>query len=221
VQPGQLYHDVRLRVTDLVTSLDASQLEAPVPACPKWKVRDVVAHLVGVADCGVHGRMEGAPGEAWTDGHVEARRDTSVPEMLAEWDELGPQLEALPLPFQAVADVASHEQDIRGAVDRPGWREDNDAIDFVVAILLDHLAKYVGTHELAPLEVRTEVDVVVAGANHPGSLVTLTTTRFELFRAVLGRRSRAQVQAMAWDGDPTPYLDHFFVFGPAELDVIE
>ncbi len=45
--------------------------------------------------------------------------------------------------------------------------------------------------------------------------VSLRVSRFELFRAALGRRSPAQVSAYDWVGaDPAPYLRHFFVFSP-------
>ena len=49
--------------------------------------------------------------------------------------------------------------------------------------------------------------------------MTVTAPVFEIFRAVAGRRSRAQVAAFGWDGgtasfEPGPYLDTFCVFGP-------
>jgi hypothetical protein len=37
----------------------------------------------------------------------------------------------------------------------------------------------------------------------------------------MGRRSRAQLLAMDWSGDPAPVLDHLAVFGPAAQDVME
>ena len=43
---------------------------------------------------------------------------------------------------------------------------------------------------------------------------TVSTTEFELFRALAGRRSRAQVEGYDWTGDRTPYLDVLCVFGP-------
>ena len=35
----------------------------------------------------------------------------------------------------------------------------------------------------------------------------VTTTGYELFRALFGRRTRAQVEAWDWSCDPAPYLD--------------
>ena len=49
----------------------------------------------------------------------------------------------------------------------------------------------------------------------------LTTTWYEAFRWRMGRRSRSQLAALDWSGDPSPVLDHLVIFGPATVDVIE
>lgn len=220
VDSGQLYKGVRERVTAMVAGLTPEQQRTPVPACPGWTVHDVVAHLAGIVDDALNGRMEGAPGEAWTARQVEAGQGRSTAELLAQWSEQGAAFEKLPLPFQAIADVATHEQDIRGAIGQPGAR-DNDAIDFVTPIFLDGLAEAYQAQGLGPVTISTDRDAVMVGAANEGPAASLRTTRFELFRARLGRRSRDQVLAMGWTGDPTPYLGHFFAFGPAEHDLVE
>jgi hypothetical protein len=50
---------------------------------------------------------------------------------------------------------------------------------------------------------------------------TLRASDFELLRAFMGRRSRAQLLALGWDADAGPYVDHLHVFGPAAADVVE
>jgi hypothetical protein len=72
----------------------------------------------------------------------------------------------------------------------------------------------------APLLVRTEQRETRVGPAG-GEPVTLDTTVFEAFRWRLGRRSRRQLAAMDWSGDPTPFLDHLCIFGPARADVLE
>ncbi|MGZ4567789.1 MAG: hypothetical protein ACXVFZ_13440 [Blastococcus sp.] len=73
-----------------------------------------------------------------------------------------------------------------------------------------------------PLVVRTEHTEVTVGPDASGEEpVVLRTTTFEAFRWRLGRRSRGQLAALDWSGDPEPYLDHLCVFGPAEVDVVE
>ena len=39
---SELYGQTQARVVSLVTELDERQMEAPVPACPGWRVRDGV-----------------------------------------------------------------------------------------------------------------------------------------------------------------------------------
>ena len=215
-----LYGQCRERVVELTTALSDDDAATPVPACPGWTVHDLVAHLCGVADDALNDRMEGAPSPAWTARQVDARRDKSVTDILDEWTGLAATFETLPLPYQAVADVACHEQDLRGALHVPGFR-DSEAMEFLVPVLLDRLADRVATHGLAPLEIVCGPNGVVAGAGNEGELVTWRITPFEMFRATFGRRSRAQVLAGGWEGDATPYLEHIFVFGPTEHDLQE
>ena len=39
-----------------------------VPATPEWRAHDVLAHLVGVTDDVVNGRLDGIATDAWTAG---------------------------------------------------------------------------------------------------------------------------------------------------------
>jgi hypothetical protein len=58
------------------------------------------------------------------------------------------------------------------------------------------------------------------GDGDPGA--TVSAPEFELFRAMSGRRSRAQVAAFEWQGDSGPYLDVLCVFGPLpDNDVVD
>lgn len=54
-----------------------------------------------------------------------------------------------------------------------------------------------------------------------GAELRLRTMRFDALRWRTGRRSRAQLAAMDWSGDPTPVLDHMFLIGPADADFHE
>ena len=48
-----------------------------------------------------------------------------------------------------------------------------------------------------------------------------TVCATEVFRWRMGRRSRGQLAALDWSGDPAPVLDHLVIFGPARADIIE
>src|SRR4051794_9033713 len=142
---GALYEDTRQRVVDLVretTLLDFFAAATPLPACPGWRVRDVIAHLSGLATDIASGNLDGAATDAWTAAQVDARRDLSVEDLLAESDDVRPQLASFLDDFpgrygaQVVADITVHEHDIRGALQRPGAR-DSASIAHCVDFLLD------------------------------------------------------------------------------------
>ena len=46
-------------------------------------------------------------------------------------------------------------------------------------------------------------------------------SRYELYRALLGRRSAAQLRALDWGGEPPAEIEAVVVFGPAPADVVE
>jgi uncharacterized protein (TIGR03083 family) len=212
-----LYRDGRGRFAGLARDLSPDELAAPVPACPDWRVQDMVAHLTGVAEDLATGNMDGAPGPEWTAVQIERGRGATVPELLERWEQHAPAVEALlaanPRRWATPLDVAMHEQDIRGAANRPGAR-DNPTIRALTSGILGRL------EVPAPLVVRTEDGEVRVGPDE-GEPVVLTTTRFEAFRWRFGRRSREQLAAMDWSGDPEPFLDRLYVFGPSPTAIVE
>src|SRR3954452_7296218 len=171
---GALYEETRQRLINLVreaTFDDFFAASAPVPACPGWRVRDVIAHLSGLATDIAAGNIDGAATDAWTAAQVEARRDLSVGDLLAESDEVGPQLASFLDDFpgrygaQVVADVAVHEQDIRGALRRPGARDSAavaHCLDFLLATLVGPGARALG---LPPLQIDVGTRRVVVGGS--------------------------------------------------------
>jgi uncharacterized protein (TIGR03083 family) len=215
---GTVYAAGRARVTDLVMSIDPVQAEAPVPACPEWSVHDVVAHLTGVCADILAGNIEGVATDPWTAAQVAPRRSRPLDEVLKEWSEIAPQVEAFADNFpgraadQWVADLATHEHDVRGALSRPGAR-DSDAIevglDFLVTMFLE---SSLAARSLPALRVRAGERQWVVGGDGD-ALAELEAAPFELFRALTGRRSPAQIRGYRWDGDPAVYLPAFD-YGP-------
>ena len=213
---ARLYRDTRERLTALVAGLDEAALATPVPACPGWLVQDVVAHLAAVVEDALAGRLTGPPSEAETAVQVARYKGRPMLQTLDGWTAGAPRFEeaisALDIP-PAVIDVASHEQDIRGALGRPGAR-DCPAVQQMAGWLLRGLR--------TPVPVRITVEDAEFRIGPSGDPVLgLRTTRFEAFRWRMGRRSRNQLAALGWSGDPAPVLDHLVVFGPASCDVIE
>lgn len=235
---GTIYEGTRARVVDLVVDLDEATTSTPVPACSDWSIHDVIAHLVGNCSDIVTGNIEGAGTNRWTAAQVESRRDRGLRDVLAEWSEVGPQVAALLESFpgwygnQVVADLATHEHDLRGTLGQPGAR-DSDAvevgIEFMVSVMLRSAMEALG---LGPLEIHSGRARWVVGAGGPPSgdgnswralaasgdpLPTpngppkgaLKADRFELFRTITGRRSAEQIRSFDWSVDPEPYLPAF------------
>jgi uncharacterized protein (TIGR03083 family) len=225
VDLGRLYREARERVTALISGLDAAELGTWVPTCPAWTVQVVVGHLVAIPEDVLAGRLAGVPSDDFTAGQVARFAGVPVADRLARWAVAAPQFEELVSAFQvwpALIDVASHEQDIRSATGRPGER-DSAAIRECTHMLMSWLE--------VPVSLRTVTEDGDYRAGPPGkpdhadqvdhTELVLTTTRFEAFRWRMGRRSRAQLAALAWSADPAAVLDHLAIFGPAASDIVE
>ncbi len=238
-----LYQDTHARLAALVAELDDTELTTQVPACPGWSVQDVVAHLLAITQDSLAGRLTGIPSDDITAAQVARFRGHDIQDMLAAWEQtarpFGDRLAAARI-WPGVIDIAAHEQDIRGAIGRPGAR-DNDVIRLGAGWMLSFLDPPVpmrllvedaefragpsraGPSRAGPSEADSgRADSGRADSSEAGhGALTLKTSRFEAFRWRLGRRSRAQLAALDWSGDPTPVLDHLVIFGPASSDIIE
>ena len=232
------YRDLRLRVSDLLRSAEPAALDAIAPAAPDWRVRDVAAHLAGVCDDAVHGNLGDVSGGSllvavdnpervneWTDTHVTKRADWPIEQVLDDWaehaGEIEPTMNALhPAIGQMLADAVTHEHDIRGGLGAPGAR---DSIALVLAVdwALRMLSWRLEHDGLGTLRIQLEDGIVELGTGEP--VTSLTTTRFEIARAVTGRRSMEQIQAMAWDGplDPGVLVLAPQLLTPRTTDLVE
>lgn len=103
-----------------------------VPATPGWLARDVLAHLVGVADDVLAGNVQQYAQDQWTEAQVAARRDRSVDDLLSDWESLveplvavlrDPVARGLDASFASlpVIDLLAHEHDLREAVGEVGF----------------------------------------------------------------------------------------------------
>ena len=214
------YASCRGRVLDLVDTLPPADADRPVPGTPGWTVRDVVAHLAGVAADVTAGRIDGAGTPPWTARQVAERADVPMAEIVQEWRGLGPSVDPVVSAAPRIAfDALVHEQDLRCAVglDGPG---DHDAADAAVQIVIDGLGRRLERAGAPALRVVAGETEWIIGPGEPAA--TLRLPFGELFRVLFGRRSEAQVRACSWEGDPAPYLALLSVFGPLpEADVVE
>jgi hypothetical protein len=89
-------------------------------------------------------------------------------------------------------------------------------LDFAVTM---GLSASVGEHGLPPLLVKAgEGGEWIVGEGEPAA--RLEGAPFDLFRALTGRRSAAQIRALRWTGDPDTYLPAF-TFGPFTVPPVD
>ena len=218
------YDDGRRQV--LAMDLDASRLALQVPACPEWTVRDLIAHLAGIAADSLRGSYFADALDAWRDpaiaerregwtaGQVSSRADRPIESVLREFDEYSGKLVTLMrrgdgpdgpawLLSAPVGDLAVHLADLREAL---GLEPDETSpiTHFGFAAYRDWLHARIAESGLPSLRLSDGHRDWVLGSGDPGA--TLTAGRDELFRAITGRRSASAIRAYDWSGDPAPYL---------------
>jgi len=220
VHAADLYTETRGRVVATVAELDPS---LPVPACPGWSAREVVAHLVGLASDVVTGRVAGYAGQEWTEAQVRDRADRSMGELIAEWEELMPAFLGInrdlagsslpemiehvigPLPktsFEAAfhVDLLHHEHDLLGAVGTP--REEHLPADLAAMraqltnVRLQFAMAGLPTLRLVGVDAGRTWDV---GRGEP--VASVAGTVIDFLRAFGGRRTLDQIRELDWRGD--------------------
>lgn len=221
-EQAEAYRGIRARVRAVCADEPETTFDERCPTTPMWRAHDVLAHLVGVPNDILAGRMDGVATDAWTQAQVDARRDTPVAEMLDAWDRDGAQVDAMMEHFppaslgQMIYDATTHEHDLRLALGACG-AQDSDAVRQSFAWIVN----VVGPMRPHALRLHTEAGEIVLGTGHPVAEVGITT--FELLRAAAGRRSAAQISAYDWHGgDPRPDLVLAApIFSFATADIVE
>jgi uncharacterized protein (TIGR03083 family) len=213
---GVHYRTSRERFIAFIRELSPEELATAVPSCPGWSVRDVLGHVAGITDDAAHGRMKGIPDDAQTAEQVARSAELSVDELIARWEAQSPDFQAVltsvgPSIAPAAIDVAAHEQDIRGALGKPGSRY-NATIAWALPMMVYGVSRRVEKAGLPSVRVEVEGEVMAEGV--PDGLV-LRITQHEAFRSMLGRRSPEQIAAYDWSGDPAGVVQVFPFFGPA------
>lgn len=240
---SELYEQLRNDISELATGLEPNALEKPVPATPRWGIRDVIAHLAANATYAIRGDFPSAffaaLGESdavavlndWTARQLEERKDRSLQELLQEWETSAKDLVAMmrsekPWPEGNVmfidrallTDAAVHQQDIFGALGIERARE-SAAIKVGLSGYIATMGWRFASSGVPPLRFDVGEKSYTAGDGKPSA--TVRASRFELFRATSGRRSPEQIAAYEWDGDPEPYIPYFYPYGIREEALVE
>jgi hypothetical protein len=194
-----------------------------VPACPDWNIRQMVAHLAGVALDIVSVNMESKGAASWTQAQVDRCGGYSINEVLDLWGQLiDPVTEMLDLAPQASAsqlvfDTLTHEHDIRGSLGEPGSRTSDLAYEAALGFVTTMGDQFCRQAGLPGLRLSTPaIGSVQLGDPHTtrGQLA-LAVSDFEALRAFGGRRSVRQLLALPWDADPAGLMPAFTRLLPA------
>lgn len=213
---SRIYQDTKERICALLPDTADSPWATSVPACPGWTIRDVVAHLTAVAEDWADRTLTGAPTDEQTAEHVARFTGRSTTRLLEAWTAATTRLQHMAASDglnPPLGDITCHEHDIRGALDRPGARE-SAAVWHTSDRLIPML------QPSRPVRITVEDGEYLCGPAE-GPELSLSTTRFEAVRWRTGRRSRAQLAAMKWSGDPAPIIDELYLFGPTPVDLVE
>lgn len=203
------------RVSALVAEADVAALEARVPACPGWTGRELFSHMVGLGADVVAGDEPDDHNEGWTQAQVDARADRSPAELLAEWALTAPRLVnwMRDRGTRPLNDVIIHEQDLRGALGRPGGR-DSPGMAMVRQVMAGRLGAKV--EALPPLAlVATDEDWSwCSDGPAEDAAVRVEASGFDLARALVSRRTPQQLVSWTVTGDVSVYLPAFAHLGP-------
>jgi len=216
------YRGVRERIRELVLAHDGGDATV-IPATPEWTAHDLVAHLSGITSDIVNGNLDGVGTDGWTAAQVAARRDRTIGELLAEWDEHAGPVERMvdqfgPAGGQLLGDAVTHEHDLRGAWGYPGAR-DSDAVLIGFEWLATRLSAARHAAGVGALAIEHEAGTSACGEGAP--VATLRVSRFEFTRAATGRRAPEQIAAYAWDGEARPDLVVLAPFTPRRTALVE
>jgi uncharacterized protein (TIGR03083 family) len=224
VDTAALYEQSRLALLDLVRSLDHEQLATLVPASPAWSVQDVVAHVVGITADLRHGNFGFGDPDVWTAAQVANRRGRSVEALAAEWDAEAPTFEeglrlfGYVLGSHYIGDLLQHTCDVRHALGRSRVPDDLTllvALDFY----LDSFHEALLGAGIGAVRVHAGRDEWTLGSGEV--VASWSAERFEVFRALGGRRDEPQIRAGEWTGDVDTVLPHVSPYGLPTEGIVE
>ncbi len=223
---GDAYRRGHQRVVGFV---DGRDLDVVVPACPDWTALDLLRHLAGDADDVVARRLDGLASEEWTQAQLDRRSGMDADAVLEEWagnvDAVADALDGIDamglpdsipaawgrttpdaLPATLISDLLHHEFDLRNAY---GDRNGRDLMDLHFSAG-GHVRSIRGAFQARDLPtIRVESTDAGMGwdVGYGDPVATLRAPSFALMRGIGGRRTRSEMVAMGWDGDPEPFVD--------------
>ena len=221
--------DAYLAVRDRIVPVVSAHGDERVPACPDWKVRDLVAHLTGLCEDWVEHRLTGYGSEEWTNAQVARFEGLTIPEILTRWGEAAARFADLaddpvmgPPARWAFGDAVTHEADLRAALS--AGRVPDEAVRSALKGAIARWRQVLHDAGAPTLLVRA-VDAREwwLGVPSDPDAVVVEASAYDVFRALAGRRSVDQVRGWKWSNDPDPYIEAGlpYPFTWARIDIHE
>ncbi len=203
------------RVCDLVLAAaeeSPAAVQRRVPACPDWTVRDLLSHMVGLGADVLDGDEPDDHDAGWTGRQVTRRQGRDVATLVGEWRALRDDLATWMGEHgtRPLNDVVIHEQDLRGALDRPGARGAPE-VAIVRRRMADRFADRVV--DLPPIALVGPGWTWVSHGPPDAAPTRVEADDFDLARALASRRTEAQLRSWTVRGDVGPYLAAFAGLG--------
>ena len=220
MDPIEEWTQAQQRVIGLVAGLSSTQAETVVPACPAWTVRDLLSHMIGLDADVIGGDEPDDHNAAWTQRQVDVRTGRDVATLLDEWHGLADPLREWmgKNGTRPLGDIVIHEQDLRGALGVPGAQA-TPGLHSLRDRMLGGFAKRVDG--LAAITL-AGTDWHWSSSGEADGAVVVGAADFDLIRALMSRRSEAQLRRWAQGGDIGPYLPAFGALGPLpDIDLTE
>jgi hypothetical protein len=159
-----------------------------------------------VTDDIINGRLENAGSNEWTAAQVARHGSKSLAELCDEWEATAGTFDPImlvipePVNLQIVMDMATHEHDIRLAIDAPD-AQDDEAVRIGSTFLLLGLAS-------RDAELAAQIE-------------DLDVTDFERFRSLAGRRSLPQLEAIGFPAESYAASLHGSPIAITAVDITE
>ena len=204
--------EAQARVIELTGGLSEQALATTVPACPDWTAQDLLAHMIGVDADILAGNGDDGDLDGWTQAQVDSRRGQDRDALHQEWRGMTESVQQYmrEKDTRPLGDVIIHEQDLRGALDVAGARS-TDGLAALRDRMADGFDQAVSDAGLAPVQLVSETWTHSTGEGEPG--LVLTASEFDLTRALMTRRSAAQLRSWTTSGAVEPYLASFGALG--------
>jgi uncharacterized protein (TIGR03083 family) len=220
---AEQYRLARERMSDVVAEAGDDLANIRVGACPAWSVKDLFAHVTGIAvDLAAGNRPQG-DAQVWVDRQVAERSAASLSDVIKEWTAVAPTFEAMiearpDRLWGLTYDLVVHEHDLRTALGDRSQRA-TDGVALAARLGLRLAAMDLNARNLPGVRVVIDGELFVVGEGDP--VATVTGSAFEVLRLMGSRRTVDEIRGADIEGDLDAVLDGLLHMSPPAVSLGE